>query len=69
MSRSQDLAAVYVQNAVQLAQPQLPDAVRQNGITILKANSDILAVVALSSTDSSYGAPYLTNYMHLFIED
>jgi multidrug efflux pump subunit AcrB len=69
VSRSQDLAAVYVQNAVQLAQPQLPDAVRQNGITILKANSDILAVVALSSTDSSYGAPYLTNYMHLFIED
>jgi len=69
VSRSQDLAAVDVQNAVQLAQPQLPDAVRQNGITILKANSDILAVVALTSTDSSYGAPFLTNYMKLFVED
>ncbi|MEO8226375.1 MAG: multidrug efflux RND transporter permease subunit, partial [Gemmatimonadota bacterium] len=69
VSRSQDLAAVDVQNAVQLATPQLPDAVRQNGITILKANSDILAVAALTATDSTYDATYLTNYMKLYIED
>ncbi|MGH7633643.1 MAG: efflux RND transporter permease subunit, partial [Gemmatimonadaceae bacterium] len=69
VSRDQDLAAVDVQNAVALAQPQLPDAVRQNGITILKANSDILAVVALSSTDTTYDAPYLTNYLKLYVED
>ena len=43
VSRNQDLAAVDVQNAVKLAEPQLPDAVRQNGITIVKANTDILA--------------------------
>ena len=48
VSRNQDLAAVDVQNAVKLAEPQLPDAVRTNGITILKANTDILAVVALA---------------------
>ena len=42
VSRNQDLAAVDVQNAVKLAEPQLPDAVRTNGITILKANTDIL---------------------------
>jgi len=69
VSRSQDLAAVDVQNVVSLAQPQLPDAVRQNGITILKANTDILAVVALSSTNPSFDAPYLTNYLKLFLED
>ena len=69
VSRDQDLAAVDVQNAVALAQPQLPDAVRQNGITILKANSDILAVVALSSTDTAYDAAYLTNYLKLYVED
>jgi hydrophobe/amphiphile efflux-1 (HAE1) family protein len=69
VSRSQDLAAVDVQNVVALAQPQLPDAVRQNGITILKANTDILAVVALSSTNPSYDAPYLTNYLKLYLED
>ncbi len=69
VSRSQDLAAVDVQNAVKLAEPQLPDAVRQNGITILKANTDILGVVALTSDDPRYDAAFLTNYMKLYVED
>ena len=69
VNRSQDLAAVDVQNAEKLAEPQLPDAVRQNGITILKANTDILGVVALTSDDPRYDAAYLTNYMKLNIED
>ena len=69
VNRSQDLAAVDVQNAVKLAEPQLPDAVRQNGITILKANTDILGVVALTSDDPRYDAAYLTNYMKLYVED
>ncbi|HEX3275425.1 MAG TPA: multidrug efflux RND transporter permease subunit, partial [Gemmatimonadales bacterium] len=69
VKRSQDLAAVDVQNAVKLAEPQLPEAVRQNGITILKANTDILGVVALTSDDPRYDAAYLTNYMKLNIED
>ncbi|MEO8090137.1 MAG: multidrug efflux RND transporter permease subunit [Gemmatimonadales bacterium] len=69
VSRSQDLAAVDVQNAVKLAEPQLPDAVRQNGITIIKANTDILGVVALTSEDPRYDAAFLTNYMKLYVED
>jgi len=69
VNRSQDLAAVDVQNAVRLAEPQLPDVVRQNGITILKANTDILGVVTLTSDDPRYDAAYLTNYMKLYIED
>jgi hydrophobe/amphiphile efflux-1 (HAE1) family protein len=69
VTRDQDLAAVDVQNAVQLASPQLPAAVRQNGISIVKANSDILGVVALSSSDPRYDAAYLTNYMKLYVED
>ncbi|MEP6493909.1 MAG: multidrug efflux RND transporter permease subunit [bacterium] len=69
VSRNQDLAAVDVQNAVKLAEPQLPDAVRTNGITILKANTDILAVVALQSSDPRYDATYLANYMKLFVVD
>jgi multidrug efflux pump len=67
--RNQDLAAVDVQNAVQLASPQLPAAVRQNGISILKANTDILGAVALTSNDPRYDAAYLTNYMKLYVED
>ena len=69
VARNQDLAAVDVQNAVKLAEPQLPDAVRTNGITILKANTDILAVVALQSSDPRYDATYLANYMKLFVVD
>jgi multidrug efflux pump len=69
VNRDQDLAAVDVQNAVQLASPQLPAAVRQNGISIVKANSDILGVVALTSSDPRYDAAYLTNYMKLYVED
>jgi multidrug efflux pump subunit AcrB len=69
VSRDQDLAAVDVQNAVKLAEPQLPEAVRQNGITILKANTDILGVVALTSDDPRYDAAYLTNYLKLYVED
>ncbi|HEX4468828.1 MAG TPA: efflux RND transporter permease subunit, partial [Gemmatimonadaceae bacterium] len=69
VSRNQDLAAVDVQNAVKLAEPQLPDAVRTNGITILKANTDILAVVALRSRDPRYDATYLANYLKLNVLD
>src|SRR5436309_649664 len=69
VSRNQDLAAVDVQNAVKLAEPQLPEAVRTNGVTILKANTDILGVVALQSSDPRYDATYLANYMKLFVVD
>lgn len=69
VNRDQDLAAVDVRNAVQLAEPQLPASVRQLGISIVKANADILGVVALSSSDAKYDASYLTNYMHLYVED
>ena len=68
-SRNQDLAAVDVQNAIALANPVLPDAVRQQGVVILKANTDILAVVGLQSDDPRYDAAYLTNYTKLYIED
>src|SRR5204863_3933763 len=69
VSRNQDLAAVDVQNAEKLAEPQLPDAVRANGVTILKANTDILGVVALQSSDPRYDATYLANYMKLYVVD
>jgi multidrug efflux pump len=69
VSRDQDLAAVDVQNAVKLAEPQLPDAVRTNGITIIKANTDILAVIALRSSDPRYDATYLANYLKLNVLD
>src|SRR5439155_2214975 len=38
-------------------------------ITILKANTDMLGVVALQSTDPRYDATYLANYMKLYVVD
>ncbi|MHB1861871.1 MAG: efflux RND transporter permease subunit [Gemmatimonadaceae bacterium] len=69
ISRDQDLAAVDVQNAVKQAEPELPQAVLNNGISIVKANTDILALVALTSDDPRYDASYLTNYMNLYVID
>jgi len=69
IKRDQDLAAVDVQNAVKLAEPQLPEAVRTNGIVVTKAQSDILFAAALYSEDPRYDAAYLTNYAKLYIED
>ncbi|HEY2805720.1 MAG TPA: multidrug efflux RND transporter permease subunit [Gemmatimonadales bacterium] len=69
ISRSQDLAAVDVQNAVKLAEPQLPQEVVRNGITITKAQTDILLVGGLVSDDPRYDIAYLNNYAKLYVED
>ena len=57
VTRSQDLAAVDVQNAVKLAEPQLPEATRQIGITVVKANTDILGVKTRSSASPASATP------------
>jgi hydrophobe/amphiphile efflux-1 (HAE1) family protein len=69
LSRNLDLAAVDVQNQVNLAQPQLPQEVVRQGITITKAQTDILAVIGLSSKDPRYDATYLNNYARIYIID
>ena len=69
ISRNQDLAAIEVQNAVKLAEPQLPEEVRRNGIVIQKTNTNILLVAALVSDDPRYDALYLSNYAKLYVED
>jgi hydrophobe/amphiphile efflux-1 (HAE1) family protein len=69
IDRNQDLAAVDVQNQVKLAESQLPQEVRQNGITVKKAQKDILLMVALTSDDPRYDAEYLSNYLKLNVED
>ena len=69
ISRDQDLAAIEVQNAVKLAEPQLPEEVRRNGIVIQKTNTNILMVASLVSDDPRYDALYLSNYAKLYIED
>ena len=64
-----DAAQVQVQNRVAIAQPQLPEEVQQQGITIKKASPDITVVVALSSPDNSHDTVFMSNYATLQIKD
>ena len=64
-----DIAQVQTQNRVKLAEPQLPPEVVRQGISINKVSPDLLAVVALSSTDPTHDTVYLSNYAILRVLD
>ncbi|MFN7806562.1 MAG: efflux RND transporter permease subunit, partial [Planctomycetaceae bacterium] len=64
-----NLAQVLVQNRVALAQPSLPDVVRQIGVTTKKRSPDILLTVSLNSPDGRYDQLHLSNYALLRIRD
>jgi multidrug efflux pump subunit AcrB len=64
-----DIAQVQVQNRVSIAQPRLPDAVRQIGVTVTKSSPDILMVVNLFSPDKSRDMLFVSNYANLEIKD
>ncbi|MEO0887176.1 MAG: efflux RND transporter permease subunit, partial [Cyanobacteria bacterium J06648_10] len=68
-SRDKDIAAVDVQNRVSLAEPQLPDVVRQTGVTVSKETSNILLAMALYTEDGDYDDVFLSNYADLYIAD
>jgi HAE1 family hydrophobic/amphiphilic exporter-1/multidrug efflux pump len=57
-----DIAQVQTQNRQRLAEPQLPDEVIRQGITVKKTSPDLLAVIALSSTDPRHDTVFLSNY-------
>ena len=64
-----DDAQVLVQNRVALAEPRLPQEVRQIGVTTQKSSPDILMVVHLFSPDNSRDSLYISNYVLLNIRD
>ncbi len=69
IGRDQDIAAVDVQNAIKVAEPQLPEEVRRQGVVIRKAQTDILLVASITSADPRYDATYLANYAKLYVVD
>lgn len=64
-----NLAQVLVQNRVSLAMSQLPDVVRQTGVSVRKRSPDILLTVSLNSPGGIYDQLYLSNYAVLQIRD
>ncbi len=69
VSRNPDLAAVDVQNQIALAEPQLPQEVVRNGISVQKRQTSILVVGALTADDPRFDAEYLSNYSKIYIQD
>lgn len=64
-----DKAQVLIQNRVAIAEPQLPQEVRQIGVTTLKRSPDLLLVVNLFSPDGKFDQLYISNYAYLQVQD
>ncbi|MGH9657056.1 MAG: efflux RND transporter permease subunit, partial [Bryobacteraceae bacterium] len=64
-----DIAAVQVQNRVALAEPQLPDEVRRQGISVRKQSTSLLLALAVESPDNAYDQLFLSNYSKINIRD
>ena len=64
-----DLAQVQVQNKLQLAIPNLPATVQQQGIIVAKSTRNFLMFFALSSTNNSLDAIALGNYISSSVLD
>ena len=64
-----DIAQVQTQNRQRLAEPQLPDEVIRQGVTVKKTSPDLLAVIMLTSTDPRHETVFLSNYALLRVLD
>jgi multidrug efflux pump len=69
ISRDQDLAAVDVQNVVEIAKPLLPQDVQRVGVTVQKAQTNILLAVGFTSDDPRWDAAALSNYSRIYVQD
>jgi hydrophobe/amphiphile efflux-1 (HAE1) family protein len=64
-----DIAAVDVQNNVEIASSQLPDEVVRAGVTVTKQSSDITIAPNLYSPDGRYDTLFISNYITIHIFD
>ncbi len=64
-----DIAQVQVQNRVALAEPQLPEEVRRQGVTVRKSSPDITLVIQLYSPTQQFDRLYLSNFATLQVRD
>ena len=64
-----DIAQVQVQNRVNLALPQLPSAVTQQGVSVQKKSSSIMMLVAVFAKGGRYSSDYVANYANVYVLD
>ena len=63
-----DIAAVDVQNKVELAKPTLPSEVKQTGISVDKKSPSMVALIAIEGNEK-YDGTFLSNYININILD
>ncbi len=64
-----DIAAINVQNRVALAEPILPEAVTQQGISTSKQSGDMIQVVNLLSPNGTHDNLFLSNYAANYLQE
>lgn len=64
-----DIAAVDVQNRVQLVTPRVPEEVSKYGISVNKESTSLILAVNLISPDGTRGDLFLSNYIDIHISD
>ena len=64
-----DIAQVQVQNRVNLALPQLPSAVTQQGVSVQKKSSSIMMLIGVFGKGDRYSADYIANYANVYVLD
>ncbi|MFA4915689.1 MAG: multidrug efflux RND transporter permease subunit [Syntrophales bacterium] len=64
-----DLAVINVQNRVQAALPQLPEAVRRQGVVVRKMNWTAVQYITVDSPDGRYSPSFISNYTMINIAE
>src|SRR5689334_18093878 len=64
-----DMDNVLTQNRVSQAQPQMPQSVKQYGVTVKKSLAFPLMVVSVKSPKGTYDSSFLSNYTTININD
>jgi multidrug efflux pump len=64
-----DIAQVQVQNRVNLALPQLPESVIQQGVSVQKKASSIMMLIGIFAKDERYSSDYVANYANVYVLD
>src|SRR5690242_12620435 len=64
-----NIAALDVQNRVNVALPSLPDEVKRLGVTVLKRNPTFMEVLAFYSPNGTHDSKFISNYVSIYMVD
>ncbi len=69
LARDPDLAAVDLNNRVNIVMGRLPNEVKQTGVVVTKTSSNFVFGAAVYSEDSRYDTSFMSNYLDVNVKD